>query len=115
MLRKHPKAPVSVYAIWEPILDTDTAPPNLQTLERLYDPRVRQYWDPNHAMAAQLYVTQVAAGIEPHCCIYEKTFLWDLIAIFPRAARWQSAPPAPSFFDGTVIKQISALDAALSR
>jgi hypothetical protein len=104
VLRKHPEAGVSVFAVWEPILETDLGPPAPPALERLYDHRVRQYWDPGHRTAAQWK----AAGLHPpHCCIYEGATLWDLIAVYPPGSA------TPSFFDGTMVRQASQLDAAL--
>jgi hypothetical protein len=109
VLRKHPQAAVQVFAVWEPILDTDTAQPNLQALERLYDNRVRQYWDPDHRISKLLKALQLPA----HCCVYESTYLWDLIAVYPPAAKWQSVLPMPTFFDGTMVKRAPDLDALL--
>jgi hypothetical protein len=100
---------VSVFAVWEPVLDTDTAPPALQALERLYDGRVRQYWDPDHRISALLK----PARVPQHCCIYENTWLWDLIAVFPPGAQWQSAASRAVLFDGTMVRIAPQLDALL--
>ncbi len=109
MLHRHPHAAVSLFAIWEPILDDDTAPPNLPALQRLNDPRVRQFWDPGRRMAAILRTVQ----LPPHCCVYQKTYLWDLIAAWTPGARWQAAPPRPALFDGTMLRTAPQLDALL--
>lgn len=104
---------MQVFAFWEPILDSDTAPPSMPALERLNVPGVRQFWDPDHRLAALLLQTQQAAQLRPRCCVYEGNILWDLIAVFPAGARWESAPPRPILFDGTMVKTAPQLDAVL--
>jgi len=100
-----------VFAVWEPILESDTAPPPPGTLRRLDDPRVEQFWDPAHGTAALLQ----ALGRRPRCCVYENAFLWDLIAAFPPGSRWDSAPPSPALFDGTIVRTAPELEALVTR
>ncbi len=95
-----------MFAVWEPILDDDTAPPNRRALQLLNDPRVRQFWDPDRRMAAILRSVQ----LPPHCCVYQKTYLWDLIAVWAPGARWPAALPRPAFFDGTMLRAAPQLN-----
>ena len=114
MLQKYPQAAVRVFAVWEPILDTDTARPGTVALAKLGDRRVLQFWDPDHRVAHQLERTEAAANLHPRCCVSDG-FLWDLVAVFPPGERWDDAPPRPSVFNGTVVKTAPELEAALGR
>jgi hypothetical protein len=49
----------------------------------------------------------------PHCCIYEDTFLWDLAAVYPPGAKWESLPPRAQFLDGTMLRAAPQLDSLI--
>jgi hypothetical protein len=104
--------PVQVIAVWEPILWTDRRAPTTMTLSRLADPRVRQFWDEAHTMA--LRMARDARPPQPvEDCCKRSGFLWDLVAVYPVGARWESQLPPAVVFDGPVFRVTSKIDAAL--
>jgi hypothetical protein len=105
VLKNHPGKPVTVFAVWEPMLPTDWSEPGPSVLMRLKDPKVRQYWDPNHSIAA------ILKDEHPKCCIRDG-FLWDIAAAY---APGQSTLKSPFFIDGTIIRNSPALDALLAK
>jgi hypothetical protein len=78
---------VRVLVVWEPILATDRRPPTGSTLGRIADGRVRQFWDPKHAVSSELkdLVAQKSAQPKPDCCI-QKGFYWDEPILYPAGA-----------------------------
>jgi copper chaperone CopZ len=94
--------PVSVIAIWQPMLPTDWSAPARRVLARMRDPRVRQYWDPNHLLAKRMGVDARAPQPEPDCCV-RNNILWDLAAIYRRDAEWTDRMPTAVFVNGPVV------------
>ena len=68
-----------VFAVWEPI-PSDWSAPGTGVLQRLSDRRVRQFWDPNHTLAAAIKKPEASGKLHPDCC-ERKGFLWDLTGI----------------------------------
>lgn len=101
VLDKHKDAPVAVFTIWQPILPTDWARPRTHVLARLSDPRVRQYYDADHRVAAELGMMAGERQLDPECC-WDKGRPWDLLAAFPPGVEWRESLPAPVVFKGTV-------------
>jgi hypothetical protein len=108
VLKKHPAKPVTVFAVWEPMLPTDWSEPGPSVLMRLKDPKVRQYWDHDHSVAAML------KSQHPKCCTRDG-FLWDIAMAYAPGDTWKSTLPSPFFIDGTIVDNSSALDALLAR
>ena len=96
------------------MLPTDWSAPGNGALHRLDDHRVRQFWDPNHMVAAVLGKAEKAGQLHPKCCV-GKGFLWDLNAAYAPGSRWPDNLPQPVVFDGPVVRTISGLDAALAK
>ena len=94
--------PVSVIAIWQPMLPTDWSAPASRVLARMPDPRVRQYWDPNHLVAKRMAVDARAPQPEPDCCV-RNNILWDLAAVYTRDAEWTDRMPTAVFVSGPVV------------
>jgi len=101
ILSRHPKAKVRVFAVWEPILMTDWSAPGSFVRGRLSDDRVRQFWDPQHMVAAQMSRDAHRPQPEPHCCD-DRGILWDLAAVYPHGTEWGSSLPAAVLCDGPV-------------
>jgi hypothetical protein len=104
---------VTVFAVWEPILPTDWAKPGTSVLARLSDHRVRQFWDPGHAVAAILRRAGEAANLHAACC-FRKGILWDFAAAYPPGAPWRDVPAGPILFDGTIVRVAPGLTAAIA-
>jgi hypothetical protein len=105
---------LEVLAVWEPILPTDWSAPGGLALKRLYDRRVRQFWDPNHLIAAAIKTVEVAGARHPDCC-ERKGFLWDLTAAYPPGARWGGVLPEPVLLNGPIVDTVIDLDAVVAK
>jgi hypothetical protein len=104
-----------VYAVWLPILKTDTAERVAKAMGRLSDSRVRHFWD-NKAELAEKYshVLGLEADLQGWSigsifsrlvAIYNCSLqysgaspAWDVYMLFGRTAEWKSEPPAPDFW-----------------
>lgn len=84
------------------MLPTDVAAPTSRTLARLSDPRVRQYWDPDHVVAKRLEADARAPQPEPDCCT-RSGLLWDLMAVYAPEGEWGDRAPVAVIFNGTVV------------
>jgi hypothetical protein len=93
-----------VLAVWEPILPTDLTAPSSGTLGRLSDPRIRQFWDKDHALAKLMAISH-AAQTKPKCCT-RSGILWDLIAVYPAGSLWSDRLPLAVVFDGPVVRMM---------
>ena len=78
-----------MFVVWEPILPTDWFPPSRLVQRRVADPRVAQFWDKNHLVAKELRAHLGASQVD--CCGHQR-ILWDVVAFFPKNAKWDSAP-----------------------
>ena len=56
---------------------------------RVADPRVAQFWDKDHLVAKELRAHLAASQVD--CCGHQR-ILWDVVAVFPKDAKWDSAP-----------------------
>jgi hypothetical protein len=79
-------------------------------LRRLRDRRVRQFWDPNHLIAAIIKKAELPGGPHPDCC-ERKGVLWDLTAAYAPGARWADALPQPVLLNGPMVDTVIDLDA----
>jgi hypothetical protein len=102
-----------VFAVWEPILPTDWSAPGTAVLDRLNDPRVRQFWDPGHVLAAVIKKGKMISKRHPDCCEYNGIF-WDLTAAYSPGARWSDTLPEPVLLNGTVVRNAPALESIMS-
>jgi hypothetical protein len=112
-LKQYPDVKVTVFAVWQPMLPTDVAAPTSRTLARLSDPRVRQYWDPDHLLAKQLKSDARTPQPEPECCT-RNGILWDLMGIYPKGEPWTERIPVASIFNGTVVDVAEGLKNTLA-
>ena len=99
--------------VWEPILSSDWRAPGRAALSRVPDPRVRQFWDPEHLIAQEIARRASAHPIPPPpACCFNNGFHWDETLVYDRGASWASAPP-PLLWSGPVYKSTAGLDAAM--
>jgi hypothetical protein len=113
-LKNHPESSVVVFAVWEPILPTDWSAPGTSVLNRLNDRRVRQFWDPNHLVAAVIKKAETGSQLHPDCCEHNG-FLWDLTAAYAPGSRWGDNLPEPVLLNGTMVQNAAALDSIVSK
>lgn len=115
MLQRHPNQAIQVLIVWEPILMTDWGRPGAAALKRIPDPRVRQFWDPRHVVAAAL--RRAGKGKtpspEPECCM-AKGFYWDDAILYAKGAKWGDQPDA-KFWNGPVFRVEPELEKTLSQ
>ena len=97
--------------VWEPILATDWSPPSGSTLARMPDWRVRQFWDPTHAVAGKLN-GNAKQQPPPSCCV-QNGFYWDDAILYAPHAHWKDEPTSV-FWNGPVVRIIPALESALN-
>jgi hypothetical protein len=94
------------------MLSTDWSAPSRSVLGRLPDPRVRQYWDPNHLLAKQMAQDARLPQPEQDCCV-RSGILWDLAAVYPPGAAWSERMPPAVVFNGPVVDIVNDIEAAL--
>lgn len=94
------------------MLPTDWSAPSRSVLGRLSDPRVRQYWDPNHLLAKQMARDARPPQPEQDCCV-RSDILWDLAAVYPPGAVWSERMPPAVVFYGPVVDIVKEIEAAL--
>ena len=100
--------------MWEPMLPTDWSAPGTRALQRLNDRRIRQFWDPNHTVAAAIKKAEAAGKLHPDCCD-RKGILWDLTAAYAPGAEWHETLPEPILLNGPVVQTTSELDAIIAK
>jgi hypothetical protein len=103
---------VRVFAVWQPMLATDLAPPLTLVLRRLSDRRVQQYWDPEHLLAKRMGADARPPQPEHECC-ERSGILWDLAAVYAADARWDARMPVATVFNGPVTDVADAVGAAI--
>jgi hypothetical protein len=113
VLKRYPTARVALFAVWQPMLPTDVSPPMSRTLARLGDGRVRQYWDADRLVAAQLGRDAKPPQPVPDCCT-RKGVLWDLLAIYPSGDQWSATVPLATVFNGTIVDTAAELAKVLA-
>jgi hypothetical protein len=82
-------------------------------MARIPDQRVRQFWDPEHAVSGALneFAKQNPPEPRPNCCV-QKGFYWDQAILYAPHARWRDRPAAV-FWNGPVVKAIPDLEKTL--
>lgn len=105
LLGLHPQAKVRVLVVWLPVLWSDLGPPTAAVRRRIQDPRVIEFWDPNHwaspRMLARAAAMRRAHGEEPEFGTDEVA--WDVIGLFPTGTVWEDPFPTPTWYDGPVV------------
>ncbi len=100
--------------VWEPILATDWKSPSGNTLARIPDRRVRQFWDAQHVVANALNEIVKKKSLQPEpCCCVQKGFYWDDAILYAPHARWKDEPTSV-FWNGPVVRIVPELEKALN-
>ena len=103
-----------VFVVWEPILASDFMAPTTGVLRRIPDTRARHYWDEGHALASVMKRDARPPQPKEGCCVSDG-ILWDLVAIYPKGARWEATMPPAVVFDGPVVLVTDQMNAALAK
>jgi hypothetical protein len=101
-----------VFAVWEPILATDWRKPGTSVLGRMGDGRVRQFWDPNHLVSAEILKAEANGKLHQDCC-ERKGFLWDLAVAYAPGIEWRAMLPEPILLNGPVEKRRPELESVV--
>lgn len=91
-----------MFAVWEPILATDVSKPIGMVLSRITDPRVEQFWDPDHVLATRMAHDARSPQPTQKCCVQDG-HLWDLVAVYSAGVTWDAQIPIATVFDGPVL------------
>jgi hypothetical protein len=100
-LTAHPNAPVKVYAVWLPVLWTDSR--EHWNGNSMPDPRVLHFWD-GEMVVGQWFAEHVE-GFEG--------IVWDAFYVFGPEATWQEIPAPRAASGGTIYGQRDLLAAQL--
>jgi len=100
-LKKFEGQPVTVFAVWEQVLSSDSAAPITRVLARLPDTRVAQFWDPGRVLSHHLGETDD-----------RKTIVWDWVAVYPPGVKWGAKP---EYSGRPVVKVAQAFEDALRK
>lgn len=114
LLKQHPDSAVRVFAVWEPVRFADWLRPSTAALARLADRRAIQFWDHDHILANQIEKDSLASKGRPNCC-EAHDILFDLVALYPAAAKWSDHLPPPTIFDGPIVKVVPEIQPLLLR
>jgi hypothetical protein len=112
VLARNSGKPVTVLAVWNPILPTDWSSPGARDRSRLADARVAHFWDPRHTVTAAIQRGGEAAHLDPGCC-FRKGRWWDFAAVFPPGVRWEGGSPSPTMVGGAIIDVTPKIEAAI--
>lgn len=80
---------MSVYAVWVPILMSDSYYTVARATSRLPDPRVSHYWDGDGVLVR---------GYAPVLQLDEGQPAWDVYFVFNRDAEWRDGVPVPDYW-----------------
>ncbi len=106
VLEKFPSAKLRVYAVWQPMLPTDSRFTRRESL--LADPRVVHLWDRDKAVGRWFATYR---GPQNDCFMGEVA--WDLFYLFGADARWGERPDSLVACAGPVIEQSGKLAHAI--
>ena len=105
--------PIRVFAVWQPMLQTDWSAPAGSVLERLSDRRVQQYWDPHHVLAIRMRKDAGPPQPVQECCV-RSGILWDLAAVYLPGSIWSDRMPPAVVFNGPVVDVMAEIETALT-
>jgi hypothetical protein len=79
---------LGVYIVWERVSPADTQEIAAQASGLLADPRIHDFWSPEHFTSTAFHD---AVGAR-------RTLSWDIFLVFGKGKRWADAPPVPDTF-----------------
>lgn len=116
LLAEFPEADLSVLIIWDPVLKSDISAPLTQVLGLLGDRRVKQFWDPDRVVSADLVRS---ASTDPAHYGFDEALppefvAWDVVAVFAKSAHWEHDLPVPVYYGGPVRDSIDGSRIAIA-
>lgn len=101
ILDKYPKANVSVYVVWLPVLPLDNN--RVSVTETVTDARATHFWDNEQAVSRDLSKAYGNDG----------AVVWDAVFVFGPEAKWEEKPPRPIESGAPVVNTIETVKEAL--
>ena len=115
-IAEHPNADVRVIVVWLPVLASDIGPPGDSVRRLLRDPRVVEFWDPDHRVSARMIDRAMrlarSKGEQPD--FDEDTLAWDVAMFFPANASWEEPFPTPAWSDAPVEQAVPRVRRSLT-
>jgi len=109
---------LAVFIVWEPVLRTDVRSPTTRTLAKLWDQRVKQFWDKDRLIAAEIKKSAASnqSQIAPKRQVpLSAGFLWDAVAVFGPGKTWEGTMPQPEYIGGAVVNVVDELRTSLAK
>jgi hypothetical protein len=121
-LTANPHADLKVYVVWGTVLPDDRDPPTDSVSALITDPRVEQFWDPNHDVSVLVHAAAdsgmkafsefKAGGHTPY----------DMANLYKPGTKWTAKIPEPIYVGvpvGTTIpelkKQLAGIGIAMAK
>ena len=94
-----------MFVIWESVLLTDWSAPSSKVLSRLHDTRAAQFWDRRLLLSREIKTAARGGSRGPLAQVSSNDGpVWDVVAVYAKGARWDSAFPEPVFADRPVVQ-----------
>jgi hypothetical protein len=115
MLRRNPRDRVRVFLVWSAVRSKDKPVPK-GTYDRVRDPRVTQFWDPDLDLSKRIVrdVMRNPGAYSLDDKIEKKTIVWDFAAVYPAGVRWEEAFPPPAYYGRPVAAVIREVEGRVS-
>ena len=107
VLGENEKLKVHGMIVWEPVLDSDWAPPITGTMGRIFDLRVAQFYDKGLLVSAsaQPELLKDPVPVIGKESLVKGKIVWDYVAVYTRGTAWHGRDmPAPSFKAAPVVE-----------
>ena len=94
-----------MFVIWESVLLTDWSAPSSKVLSRLHDTRAAQFWDRRLRVSQEIKAAARGDSRSPLAQLSSDDGpVWDVVAVYAKGIRWESAFPEPVFADRPVVQ-----------
>jgi len=106
---------LKVLVVWEPVIASDTGPPDDSVLTLLSDPRIVHFWDEDRALSKALVRTWSQAGIQikSEGRSDPDLVIWDFVAVYPSGVHWDGSLAPALHYGSPVVDQIEQVRAKL--
>lgn len=113
LLEKTSAAGLRTVVVWMPVIQTDIAAPTSAKLALIRGSHVQQFWDPKHFISRELLAVARAhldrLSSDTREMLQEATVAWDVVALFPPGARWETELPWPAVWGFPVVDSLDEI------
>ncbi len=118
LLRHQSDKKVAVLVVWERVGRSRVAPaatkaPPSSVLSRISDVRAAQFWDGGQLTSSALRDAARKHSGWPAGELSNGGVIWDTVFVFAPGARWDGAPPMPSYVGGDVVDVVDEVQKRL--